>query len=370
MDADRSFCLRRAMLSAILWCVIVTIVETINQPIGPMSLREQLCFIMLVAGSYIVLGLIWAVGAELPVSRRHPLAVFSVQLLAGTGAHIASLGLLRPLFSHTSSMGEILLQTPLRDFAGHALWANLFFGGMFTAAYYFTRHNLELRARLAGLRRVLDESEMRLREARLRHLHEQLRPATLLRALRALQERYIQDPSTGDRLFDALVAFLRIAMPGVRGRLDDGPAGMALIESYARLRNAIDPGIPRWSMSHDGMSDAAGPAPRRLLAVLDLVDLAMPQGWTLELTASASATGYAIRIRAEVEPAPAEFRRLLEALHELGSRATGRPAPGILLDVELPAPRSADCLKPGPEAPRRGLKPLHHEGGERVEHLA
>ncbi len=364
MDDGCSFCLRRALLSAVLWCVIVTVAETINQPIGPMSLHEQLCFLMLVGGSYSVTGLIWAVGAELPASRRRPLVAFVVQLVFATGADIALSGVLRPVFSHASGMARILLRTPLQDFAGHAFWANAFYGGLFSAAYHYTRQAIELRSRLARLRGVPDEFEMRLGEARLHHLHDQLRPATLIRALKALQARYIQHPATGDRLFDALVGFLRVAMPSVRGRPNPGSTASGLIEGYARLRNAIDPGAPRWSLAHDALSAETGAAPRRLLAVLDDIDGAIPEGRTIELVASVSSAGYAIRIRAEVEPEPAGFHRLLGTLHRLDARATRRPVPGTWLEIVLPVPPHSQCPEPAPED-----DPLQH-GGERVEHLA
>nr|WP_321985700.1 hypothetical protein [uncultured Lichenicoccus sp.] len=196
-DAGTSFRMRRAVLCAVLWCVIVSITETINQPLTGITLHEQVSFLALVASSYMTCGLIWAVGAELPASRRRPLLAFALQLVAATAADVASNELVPLFMSHSSSMASILFTAPFPDFIGHAFWGNAFFGGLFVAAHRFTQQNLELHRRLARLRLVLGESEMRLREARVQSLQEQLRPATLVQALHAMRASYIRDPRHG-----------------------------------------------------------------------------------------------------------------------------------------------------------------------------
>ncbi len=364
MDAGEPFRLRRALLCAALWCAIVTVVESIDEPVGQMRLQEQISFIVLVGSTYLVPSLIWSLGAELPASRRHPLLASIMLLPTATAASIPILLMLCPLLGHSSSMAEILLRSPTLELVGHVFWANLFYGGMFAAAYHFTQHNLQLRRRLAALRLVLGESEMRLREARLHRLHEQLQPATLVQALHALQKHYAQDPATGDHLFDALVAFLRAAMPGVRRDPRAGPTGMSLIEGYAGLRNAIDPTVLRWSVTQVALLDTASPAPPRLLAVLDRIDGAVPEGRTIELAAWGSGEEYAVRIRTAVEPEPSELCRLLEALQELDARAVGRCVTGASLEIVLRLPSASDC----PLTPEHNRQQL--EGDKHVADLA
>ena len=367
MGAGEPFRLRRALLCAVLWCAIVTLAETMDQPVGQMRPYEQISFIVLVGCNYIAPGLIWSFGAELPASQRNPLLAALVLLPIATAASILTLWMLAPLFSHSSSMAEILFRPPIQDFAGHVFWANLFYGGMFAAAYHYTRQNLELRRRLAALRLVLGESEMWLRETRLQTLHEQLRPETLLQALRILKERYMQEPTAGDRLFDALVAFLRVAMPGLCGGPHLRPTGASLIEGYTGLRNAIDPTTPRWSVAHDTLLATAtsGPAPNRLLAVLDRVDDVIPRGRKIEVMASGSATGYAVRIRVAEELEPAAFCRLTEALHGLDVRTTRRSGSGTSLEIVLHVPPTSDRPKPTSEDDLS-----QHEGGRHVADLA
>ena len=369
MDASGPFRLRRALLCAVLWCSIVTLAESMDEPVSQMRPREQISFIVLVGCNYIVPGLIWSMGTELPASQRNPLRAALVLLPTATAASILTLWMLAPLFSHSSSMAQILFRPPMQDFAGHVFWANLFYGGMFSAAYHYTRQNLELRRRLAALRLMLGEAEMWLREARLQTLHEQLRPETLVQALHGLKERYTKDPAAGDRLFDALVAFLRAAMPDLRGGPPVRPTGTSLIESYTGLRNAIDPAAPRWSVAHDaplGTGTGSGTlAPRRLLAVLDHVDGVIPRGRKIEVMASGSATGYAVRIRVAEELEPANLCQLIESLRGLSVQTTARVGSERSLEIVLHVPSTSDRPKSAPEDSRS-----QHEGGRDVADLA
>ncbi len=365
MLAGGPFRLRRALLCAVLWCAIVTLAESMDQPVGQMPLHEQISFIVLVGCNFLAPGLIWSLGAELPASRRNPLLAATLLLPTATAASILTLWVLPPLFSHSSSMAEILFRPPIRDFAGHVFWANLFYGGMFAAAYHHTRQNLELRRRLAALRLVLGEAEMRLREARLQTLHEQLRPETLVQALRALKDRYTRDPAAGDRLFDTLVVFLRATMPGPRGGSRAEPTGPSLIEVYTALRNAIDPTVLRWRVAHDALRAAAVPAPRGVLAVLDHIDGAVSGGRKIEVQAFGTATEYVVRIRIAEELEPPELRRLIEALHGSDLRAVGRCGADTVLEIVLRVPSTPDRPEPTPEDDR-----LQHQGGRHVANLA
>src|SRR5438552_3794706 len=84
-----------------------------------------------------------------------------------------------------------------------------------------------------------------------------------------VQRRYATDPLAMARLLDALVDFLRAAMPGVRGGSSTLLAELSLATLYVKVRSELEPGRHTWAIHTDGpMPDLPFPA-LMLLPVLD-----------------------------------------------------------------------------------------------------
>nr|WP_321985699.1 hypothetical protein [uncultured Lichenicoccus sp.] len=115
----------------------------------------------------------------------------------------------------------------------------------------------------------------------------------------------------------------------------------------------------------DAASAIEAPAPRRLLAVLDQIEAAIPKGRTIEVWASGSTVGHVIRLRVKSEPGNADLGRLIEVLKEFDVRAQALTEPDTWLEVALPLSRAPDPATPPQPDYRRQYQGEHH-----AEHLA
>ena len=165
------------------------------------------------------------------------------------------------------------------------LWITLFFGGLFLVACV-----LQLRARRtrhvlaqAGIERV--RTEALLGEAELRSLRARVDPAFLLRVMGEVSRRYERDGTGADRLLDALVVFLRRAMPGVREAGSTLADELALAGAYARIWHELDPARPQWTVRVDATLPRIPFPPLVLLPALDRWAEAAPPGSAAELGA-------------------------------------------------------------------------------------
>jgi hypothetical protein len=217
---------------------------------------------------------------------------------------------------------------PEFDLAAYLLWANLFYGGLYTIGYFATQRTLRLRRRLSELRLARNEAETRLREIRLQTLRGQIQPATLLEALDTLRARYAKDIAAGHDLFDKIIDFLRAAMPGLRSGASTLAAEFAVLDAYAALREALDDAPPPWSLSlADAPADLAFP-PLRLLPVLDQLSRNSPTASRIEVHAASEADNFVVKIAALSPLMEAEtLRRLRRDAHSaLGFEAAAEGA--------------------------------------------
>jgi hypothetical protein len=113
------------------------------------------------------------------------------------------------------------------------------------------------------------QSEAVLSAAQLQALQGQVDPAFLIRALEEVERRYSANPSGADRLLDALVSFLRTAMPAVRSGASTLVAEIALATDYARVRSELDEEGPAWHIEVEGAVPDIEFPPLLLLPVLD-----------------------------------------------------------------------------------------------------
>lgn len=102
--------------------------------------------------------------------------------------------------------------------------------------------------RAARARDVLGRAEIErtrtsamLNDARLMAMKSRIDPDLLLRAMARVRALYCAERVRAEALLDALVAFLRLAMAGVRGAHSTVDAELALLAAYARLTQGLAP---------------------------------------------------------------------------------------------------------------------------------
>jgi hypothetical protein len=149
------------------------------------------------------------------------------------------------------------------------LWILLFFGGLFTAGCVLGRRAERSRDVLARAEIERSRTEALLGEAELESLRAHVDPSFLLRVVTEIEVRYGVRSGDADRLLDALVGFLRSAMPGVRGNTSTLRAELQLADAYGRVWSEIDPERAGWRIHSDrGVPDTPFPS-MWLLPVLD-----------------------------------------------------------------------------------------------------
>jgi hypothetical protein len=191
------------------------------------------------------------------------------------------------------------------------LWVTLFFGGLFLAASVLGIRAERMRDARAFAEIARIRSEALLADARLAALQAHVDPAFLLRVMTEVEARYIRRVGDADRLLQRLVAFLRLAMPGVRGRHVTLADELALAAAYATLWSDLDPGRARIDV-HEDEAAAGVPFPSRwLLPVLDRWSDAAPRGACAALVVTR--TGDRIELTLQGD-APASGRWIPNAL--------------------------------------------------------
>lgn len=143
-----------------------------------------------------------------------------------------------------------LTSAPLLPSFFYTLWVTLFYGGLFMMACAQSARAERTRYALARAEIERQESEIVLGEAALQALKARVDPDFLLRSVGEIARRYEGDPAGADRLLDALVAFLRCAVPGLRDARRTLGDELQLAAACARVWNDVDPPRPRWCI-HD-----------------------------------------------------------------------------------------------------------------------
>jgi hypothetical protein len=315
MDASDSFPWRRGLLCGLLWGVAVMLIDPLTQPFGGLPWQEAVWFAAKIGFANMAGGLVWSLGAEWMAGHRWKLAIFALQLPVATVVSLAVAVLpIDRLFMAPSGIVRLMRFIPPFDFICHSFWLNGICGGVYVLGYHATNRAIRLRQRLTELRLVCGEADMQLREMRLQAYRGQIRPATLLEALGELQRRYSIGGSDGDQLFDRMVDFLRAAMPSLRGGVSTQSDELAIVSTYATLRNALRHERPRWQLKISPPQTDAGSnfIPLRVLASLDRIDHCVPQEQIIEVTTDSHQDIWGVKVKTNAAYLSHEERQRLK----------------------------------------------------------
>jgi hypothetical protein len=151
----------------------------------------------------------------------------------------------------------------------YTFWSSFTNGGVFLAGYCLSARSERTRGLLMRAEIARQQSEAVLSAAQLQALQGQVDPAFLIRALVEVERRYSLDPAGADRVLDALVSFLRTAMPAVRSGASTLAAEVALATDYARVCSELEQREPAWCIEVEGSLPDLHFPPLLLLPVLD-----------------------------------------------------------------------------------------------------
>jgi hypothetical protein len=267
--------LGRGVIYGTLWGLGITASEVLVLPFGQFeSLAElganfgQIFVNWCVDGSLIACGTL-AIERRLDRSWKVATAIAVAAVMAAainsTGWAVAQwLGVSIP----PRLIGESL---PSWANALYGFWMALFYGGLFIIACVLLSRTERTRFVLGEAQIARDKTELLLDKAEIESLYGQVEPAFLIRAMRVVRDRYASDAASADQLLDDLVAFLRLAMPGVRSGSSTLAAELQLAQSYAQLQRAIDPERVAWHVDAEASLPEMPFPPLVLLPLLDAV---------------------------------------------------------------------------------------------------
>jgi hypothetical protein len=341
MAQEERFKWRDAVICGLLWGLVVVLAISLSQPVGDLDLTDLGRWVGSLAIIWCFTGLVWSLGGKIAEERRRPVLITPAVFMVAWGVSIvAAYTPFAPAGGSAPGDFGHIAQVPLFDLSIYCLWANLFYGGLYTLGYFATRRTLRLRRRLAELRLARSSAEAKLREARLQAVRGQMQPAMLLDALEALRLAYGRDQAAADAMFDLLIAFLRAAMPGLRSGASTLAAELTVVDRYAALRDALEAGPPTWRLRlAEPPPDLAFP-PLRLLPALDRMSRATPADAAIEVTAEPAADAFVVRFGA---PAPtplsaALMARLRIAMRRdlgVGDMMTAEPAGALVAELRV-----------------------------------
>jgi hypothetical protein len=181
---------------------------TLGQSLAVWAVSLALALVMsVVQGLGIAAGTQWTYA--LP---RHGLWSGALIVLALALSHAQ----LNTITLHAAS--HLILPTVLEAAAPNpfTFWRAIVGGTLFFGYCRLVQHSREQQDQLARAALVRAATEVRLREARARTLEHCVDPVLLERTIAALRTAYARDRAAGESLLDAMVDFLRLAMPAVR----------------------------------------------------------------------------------------------------------------------------------------------------------
>jgi hypothetical protein len=186
------------------------------------------------------------------------------------------------------------------------LWINVFYGGLLIVAYSLTLRRERIRSLLHANAVARNRTQAILDEARLQALQRQVDPTLLLSSMGELEKRYRSDPDAAEHLLEALVDFLRCAMPGLREPVSTVDTELRLARAYVRLQKECGSG-PGWSIEE--LQD--GPLHAQFPSLLMLPILAMGAGGSNSLLANQSANGQVTLTFSGLREGSGDFAQLL-----------------------------------------------------------
>ena len=355
---------RRGVAYVLLWTLIVGTLENFV-PVFSLSPSEGSVFVGAGMPGWLFAALVFVVFTAFAVPR-----LSTRQLVLATLAVAAFITLIRAAAPNPF----IALRTPWEQSSGprpnaqpiYLGWALLLYGGLFVAASALAHRAERTKALLGRAEIARSRSETLFSQAQLAGLQGSVDPTFLLRALDEMQRRYASDSAGADRLLDQLVAFLRLAMPGVRSGHSTLGAELAVARSYAQLAAELDPQRAGWHGDIDATLAELPFPPLLLLPLLDQLAAAQPGATALTMTAlrgssqltlalyGAAAPGWLsedllYRLRVGLRATHCDARVAVAETH-----AAGRPALTMMLPLESPSTcgNTAQPLHPDP-----GVKP-------------
>ncbi len=186
------------------------------------------------------------------------------------------------------------------------LWINLFYGGLLMVAYSLTLRRERVRSLMHSNAVARNRTQAILDEARLQALQKQVDPALLLSAMRELEERYRSDSDGAERLLEALVEFLRCAMPGLSEPTSTVDTEVRLARAYARLQRERG-SSPGWSIEVLHSEPLHAPFPSLLMLPL----MALGADGVKSCFRIESSDGCVTLTLSGLREAPADFLHLL-----------------------------------------------------------
>lgn len=116
-------------------------------------------------------------------------------------------------------------------------WITSFYGGLLIAARIFASRAEHIRTLMHSSAMARSRTEALLDAERLQALQSQIDPTLLLDSMRDLEQRYRVAPERAERLLEALVGFLRVAMHGLRAPVSTVDAELKLARAFALLQS-------------------------------------------------------------------------------------------------------------------------------------
>jgi len=207
---DWPLCFRQASLMAVMHIIFSTTDALRLTSDGP-TLWELASALAIALPNWFPLGLILAAGAQWAhAAPRHGLlrsiGVVLVPALAN--------GQINHYMLHFVAISGMPLIAPASY--PFAFWRGALGGALFFSYCRLVQRSRERQDQLARAEIARASAEVRLREARASALEHCIDTVLLERTVAALRTAYGRNRAEGDTLLDALVEFLRLAMPAVR----------------------------------------------------------------------------------------------------------------------------------------------------------
>lgn len=268
---------RRALALGLLWGAAMTANEALTVPLNPEGSLSGL-------EAFIPLGIIWtclgipvawmALQLEPWVDRywKGVLIIGVMAVAAGTLNETLwfAMHLIGFSFRWEADAGNTIYASLGLDRILYVTWAALFHGSMFMLACIFLNRSERTERLLAQAQIARDRTEAIRDQAQFEALREQVDPQFLLRVMAEIGRRYRRQSPTAERLLDQLVAFLRMAMPGVRSGASSLAVEIALAKSCADLMIAIeDDTASAWQVQVTGRLPKLPFPPLLLIPLMD-----------------------------------------------------------------------------------------------------
>jgi Histidine kinase len=159
---------------------------------------------------------------------------YALATLGAVGTATLVVHLLAPQLPIGGLVGWYGIESPLA--VNSFVFANfLLFGGLGVFVYARMHRARRMQAELDRAERQRAATAGELLRSRLLASQAQVSPTFLFDTLRCIEDRYARDHAAGDRLIDDLIAFLRAALPQLRGAGTTLAREAALADAYLRI---------------------------------------------------------------------------------------------------------------------------------------